>query len=72
MPKVAVFARQGALLSGATFTTTHSGTAQYVIAGLSPGTYTVTAPSNPGICTVVANDNTCYFESTAGTIAVAP
>jgi PKD repeat protein len=71
-PKVAVFARQGSLLSGAAFTTTHSGTAQYVIAGLSPGTYNVTVGSNTVIsgATVNANDNSLYFESTAGAVQV--
>ena len=42
-PKVAGFARAGVLLSAATFTTTHQGQAQYVFAGLAPGTYNVTS-----------------------------
>lgn len=69
--KVAAFARQGALLTGISFTTTHSGTAQYLIAGLSPDTYTITAPSaSPSSCTVVTGDNTCYFEATAGSVTL--
>jgi hypothetical protein len=71
-PKVAVFARQGALLTGASFTTTHGGTAQYLVAGLSPGTYQVglngsTILSNQ---TVATGDNTLYFESSSGSMAV--
>ena len=71
-PKVAVFARQGALLTGASFTTTHSGTAQYVIAGLTPGTYNVTVGGSTVVsgATVNANDNTLYFESTDGAVVV--
>src|SRR5579883_353631 len=67
-PKVAVFARQGALLTGVSFTSTHSGTAQYVIAGLSPGSYTVTnnGASIGSSFTVNSGDNTLYFEGSAG------
>jgi hypothetical protein len=70
-PKVAMFARQGALIAGASFTSTHSGTAQYVLAGLATGTWTVTV-GGTGVTgspfTVNANDNTLYFESTAGAV----
>ena len=69
-PKVAVFARQGALLSAVSFTTTHSGTAQYLIAGLSAGVYNVTDGSGTAVCTVKANDNTCYFESVSGAVTL--
>ena len=68
-PKVAVFARQGATLTGASFTTTHSGTAQYLIAGMTAGTYSVKLNgSQIAFVTVNANDNTLYFESTAGAV----
>jgi hypothetical protein len=59
----------------AAFTTTHSGTAQYLIGGLTPGTYTVTVGGSAisacngvagGTCTVGVNDTSAYFESTAG------
>jgi hypothetical protein len=71
-PKVAMFARQGALLTGASFTTTHSGAAQYLLAGLSPGTWTVTVggtavPGSP--FTVNSADNTLYFESPSGAVS---
>jgi hypothetical protein len=73
-PKVAVFARQGATLTGASFATTHSGTAQYLVAGLAAGSYTVTL-NGSGISgspfTVVANDNTLYFEGGSGTYVIA-
>jgi hypothetical protein len=71
-PKVAAFATGGNTFSSVIFTTTHSGTAQYLIAGLSAGTYTVTVngaavASNQS---VVNGDNTLYFESTSGTISI--
>jgi hypothetical protein len=72
-PKVAVFARQGALLIGVSFTSTHSGTAQYLVAGLDAShTYNVTVGGSPVLtgATVNANDNTLYFESTDGAVVV--
>ena len=71
-PRVAMFARQGALLTGSSFTTTHSGTAQYLIAGLSPGTYQVVLNGSTILSnqTVATGDNTLYFESSSGSIAV--
>jgi hypothetical protein len=56
------------------FTTTHSGTAQYLFGGLTPGTYSVTVNSTPvtgSPFTVSANDNSIEFENTAGTVSVA-
>jgi hypothetical protein len=69
-PKVAAFARQGVTLSGVSFTTTHSGTAQYLIAGMVPGNYSVSVNGATVVSsvTVNANDNTLYFESTAGLV----
>ncbi|MGA3018778.1 MAG: Ig domain-containing protein [Bryobacteraceae bacterium] len=54
------------------FTTSHSGTAQYLIAGLAAGTYQVTVGRNPvlGGTTVSDGDNTLYFESTAGAVVI--
>jgi len=69
-PKVAVFARAGVTLTGVSFTTTHSATAQYLIMGLAPGSYTVTDGSGSTPCTVIANDNTCYFESVSGAVTI--
>jgi parallel beta-helix repeat protein len=68
-PKVAVFARQGALLTAASFASTHNGSAQYVIAGLSPGSYTVTlngAAIAGSPFSVAGGDNTLYFEGSSG------
>jgi hypothetical protein len=72
--KVALFARHGSTYSTlAGFTTTHSGTAQYLFAGFTPGTYTITingtaVPGSP--FTVSANDNTIPFESTSGVVSI--
>jgi hypothetical protein len=71
-PKVAVFARQGALISGASVTTAHSGIGQYVVTGLVPGIYDVLL-SGVKIrtnITVVAADNTLSFRSQAGAIGI--
>lgn len=71
--KVAVLARQGALITSANFTTTHSGNGQYVVAGMNPGTYYVNvngAVLNPSGTQVVPNDNTLYFESTSGPVVI--
>ena len=69
--RVAMFARQGALLAGASFTTTHSGTGQYIVAGLAAGTYTVTVGGSAvtgSPFTVPAGDTTLNFTSTAGNV----
>jgi hypothetical protein len=71
-PKVAAFATGGQTYTTASFSTTHPGTAQYVIDGLSAGSYQVTVNG----ATVASNqsvangDNTLYFESTSGSIVV--
>lgn len=55
------------------FTTTHSGTAQYLFGGLTPGTYAVTVGGSAvagSPFTVGAGDNSLYFESAAGTVSV--
>jgi hypothetical protein len=71
-PKVAVLARQGGLLTAVSFTSTHSGTAQYLVAGLSPGTYNVIANGSKVVsgATVSSRDNTLYFESASGVLLV--
>ena len=69
-PKVAVFARQGALLTAVSFTTNHAGTAQYAVAGLAAGSYNITNGSGSATCTVASGDNTCYFESNSGTVTI--
>ena len=57
----------------AAFSTTHNGTAQYLFAGLSAGTYAVTI-NGVGVSgspfTVAASDNSIEFESTAGTVSI--
>lgn len=74
--KVALFARGGVLHSSIpNFTTTHSGTAQYLFAGLLPGSYVVTKGGSPvagsPFTVSSSNDATIAFESTAGAIVVA-
>jgi hypothetical protein len=70
--KVALFSRGGQLRSSVDFTSSHSGTAQYLIAGLTPGLYSVHVNGVP-VATGVAvgdHDNSLYFESTAGAVSV--
>jgi hypothetical protein len=55
------------------FTTTHTGTAQYLFGGLTAGTYTVTVngiPVSGSPFTVGANDNSIEFLSTSGTVGI--
>jgi hypothetical protein len=70
-PSVAIMARNGVLMQGVSTTTTGSGTENYVITGLRPGSYNVT---RNGVLiasgTVTAGDTTLQFTSTSGTIAV--
>ena len=72
--KVVLLARGGTTHSSITgFTTTHSGTAQYLLGGLTPGTYSVTIGGNPvagSPFTVSASDNSIEFLSTAGTVSI--
>jgi hypothetical protein len=73
LDKVAMFGRNGVLQTSASFTTTHSGTAQYLIAGLAAGRYNVAVsgvPATGSPFTVVDNDNTLYFENTAGNVRI--
>jgi hypothetical protein len=71
---VMLFARGGVTHANITgFTTTHSGTAQYLFAGLTPGSYAVTIGGTPvsgSPFTVAANDNSIEFESTAGSVSI--
>lgn len=71
-PKVAAFAQSGNTYSAVSFTTSHSGTGQYLIAGLAPGTYNVTLNGSALLSNqaVVSGDNTLYFESASGLITV--
>jgi hypothetical protein len=72
--KVVLMARGGSTHSSMSgFTTTHSGTAEYLFGGLTPGVYTVTISGTPvsgSPFTVSANDNSIEFESTAGTLSI--
>lgn len=64
-PKVAVFARTGSTYATATFTTSHTGTAQYVVAGLTPGVYTVSRNGSVVATGVPVSgaDNTLYMDA---------
>jgi hypothetical protein len=71
--KVALFARRGILRNSLSVTTTYSGTAQYLIAGLAAGTYTVTLDGRPiagSPFKVADEDNSLYFESAAGAVSI--
>jgi hypothetical protein len=73
-PKVAVFAAGGGLQTSAAFTTTHAGTAQYVITGIAPGFYDVFAGASRIASRVgVRNgDGTLYFEGPAAAYQIRP
>jgi len=71
--KVGLFARGGVLRTSLNVATTHSGTAQYLIAGLAPGIYSVSVGGSAvagSPFTVRDNDNSLYFESVAGAISI--
>ena len=58
-----------------TFTTTHSGTGKYLVAGLQPGTYSVVQNGQKlvGYSAVpVGADGTLFFNATSGTFSVLP
>jgi len=71
---VAVLPRGGTTYSSmANFTTTHSGTAQYIFGGLASGRYAVTVGGSTvagSPFTVTDGDNSIEFTSTAGAVAV--
>lgn len=73
-PKVAIFPRAGLTYTSATFTTAHAGTAQYLVTGLTAGTYSVTVGGVPVVSnvSVASSDNSLYFESTAGAFNLFP
>ena len=68
--KVAMFARGGATQSSLAMTTSHAGRAQYLIAGLTAGMYSVTVSNTPVVtgAPVSDGDNSLYFESTSGDV----
>lgn len=72
--KVVIFPRGGTTYSTMTgFITTHSGTAQYLLAGLTPGTYNITVGGSAvtgSPFTVLTGDNSLYFESTSGVVSI--
>src|SRR5258706_1527113 len=71
--KVVPFGQAGSTYSSASFTSTHSGTAQYLIAGLTPGTYDFKVGGST-ICAgvvVVAGDNSLYCEASSGAVTIA-
>lgn len=71
-PSVAVFAKAGADQTSGSFTSTHSGTAQYVVTGLVAGTYDVVRGGATTVLDdeVVGTDGTLAFESTAGAFTI--
>jgi hypothetical protein len=71
-PKVAAFAQGGALYNSVSFVTTFSGTAQYLVAGLSPGSYNVTVNGSAVLSgvSVASGDNTLYWEGGPGAVSI--
>jgi hypothetical protein len=70
-PKVVMMARQGALATAMAMTSTHSGTAQYIVSGLTPGNYTITSGGVAiGSAGVTAGNTTLSFYSKAGSIVL--
>jgi hypothetical protein len=71
-PKVAILPRTSTPVSSLNITTTHTGTARYLIAGLSPGAYRVTR-NGTQVATGSADGNgVLSFTANAGTLTVAP
>jgi hypothetical protein len=72
-PSVAVFSRHGSAEASATFTTTHGGTARYVVTGLSAGSYDVTRDGSAVLAAGTVDSNgTLPFESIAGVFTIRP
>jgi hypothetical protein len=72
-PKVALFARNGALMRGVgNFSTQQAGTIQFLIAGLAAGKYDVWKNGSQLLQQVQVgnNDNSLYFESTSGSFSI--
>lgn len=72
-PKLVSFATGGTTYSSWSGTSTFSGTGQYLIAGITAGSYTVTVGGTPvsgSPVTAAANDNTLYFEGGSGAVVV--
>lgn len=73
-PKVAVFGKGTAsgLFNESSFTTTHTGTAQYLVSGLNPGIYDIVRDGSvlqPGLA-VSGSDGAVYFESAKGNFVI--
>jgi hypothetical protein len=73
-PFVAAFTRGGAAAGSLAFTSSHAGSAKYIISGLNAGTYNVTVGGTPvagSPFTAAANARGISFDSTAGNINIA-
>jgi hypothetical protein len=70
--KVAMFARDGQLLTRLDFTSSHAGAGQYLISGMKAGTYNVHVNGAVVVSGGVVNDgdNSLYFESPSGGISI--
>jgi hypothetical protein len=71
-PVVSAFTRGGAAASSLAFTTTHAGTARYMVAGLNPAVYSVSVNGTPlaGSFVASATSRGFQFDSTAGAVAI--
>src|ERR1700677_5267740 len=67
--KVSAAAAGTAMFNTASFTTgAYSGLGDIEIDNMTPGNYTITAPSGSTSCTATATDPSCYVETTAGSV----
>ena len=70
-PKVAVFTAAGQTANALNFTTSHTGSAQYVVSGLEAGAYTIARNGSPAGSRVAAvGGNSISFESESGSISI--
>lgn len=71
-PKVAVFPLAGTTYTSASYTSGYSGTGQNLVAGLTPGIYSVTVNSSTvaSNVSVTSTSDSLYFESTSGSVVV--
>ena len=69
---VAMFTLANTTQTSLSITSTHAGTAQYLVGGLAAGSYTVHCPScGAGLAlTTASGDGSVYFESSSGAISL--
>jgi hypothetical protein len=71
-PKVAVLPRTSTPAAGITVTTSHAGTARYLVAGLSPGAYQVSRNGTQVAAGAADGNGVFSFTAPSGTLVIAP